>query len=117
LSNAPVDFVLMHPDGTLEQCRFSREHAPGEVLRELIPNLTSQGFGRLRLWFSADTTSMPANRLADQVIQGMGYRHHGGWHGPVALTMAREAGGLYPEMLPDALTAIEELAGTTAAAP
>lgn len=117
LSSEPVDFVVMHPEGTLQTGRFTKARSPHDALATTIPDLTSQGFGRLRTWFSDSQTSQPGNRLADTVISGMGYRHHGGWRGKVALTMAEDrATGTYPPLLREALDSIEELAATVTSA-
>lgn len=110
-----VDFVVLHPEGRLERGQFPRSKAPRDVLAKLIPNMTSQGFGRLHTWFSANAAGQPANPLADTVTRGMGYRSRCGWHGRVALTMADDD-GRFPPLLPDALASIEELAATAPAA-
>ncbi|MGV9836646.1 hypothetical protein ACWDUL_20995 [Nocardia niigatensis] len=84
----PVDFLVLHTDGRIT----ADVRRPGEsintAIRRHIPDLGTQGLGRLRMWFSDTfTPDLPDNHLADQVITRLGYRHIDGWRGPVAISM------------------------------
>src|SRR2546423_11510909 len=107
-----TDFVVLHPDGRLTRHTRDSEGLYATVSHE-IPNLGSQGMGRLRAWFDDDFGSkpLPANPLADRLLRGIGYMQpEGFWHGPVALSMEEGDDGDTAHMTADALDTIEDLA-------
>lgn len=105
-----VEFALLHPTGTLEFVQAPASDALLRTVREHIPELGTQGMGRLRAWFTDDFTGLPPNPLADSVISGLGYRHPTGWRGPVALTMEEASDGTTFSLHGNVRAAIEDLA-------
>lgn len=107
-----ADFVLLPADGPASYGRRDAGESTYQAIRRHVPDLGTQGAGRLRLWF-ADTfgADLPANPLADAVIGQLGYRHPTGWYGPVAISMEEEtATGEVPPLLPEVRATIDELA-------
>ncbi|WP_067904469.1 hypothetical protein [Nocardia vaccinii] len=107
-----TDFVILHPDGHLTHHTRESEDLYATLRRE-IPNMGSQGMGRLRAWYDDEfgTKPYPANPLADRILRGIGYMQpEGFWRGPVALSMEEGPDGDTAHMTPEALDAIEDLA-------
>lgn len=108
------DFALLHPDGQLTYGQRRDDESLREAIRAHIPDLGTQGMGRLRAWFSdMFTPDMPANHLADALLGRLGYRHPSGWAGLVALTMEENPATGEPDTLPAEVRAtLDELAAT-----
>lgn len=109
-----IDFVVLHPSGQLT--RHTRDCGPlRAALAREIPNLGTQGMGRLRAWYDDDFGTSPAaapNALADVVLRGIGYMQPPGfWRGRVALSMEEDAHGDIGPLTAAALATIEDLAG------
>lgn len=105
-----VHFVLLPVDGgPARSGRRGPDESTYQAIRRLVPDLSTQGTGRLRLWFCDRFADLPPNPLADAVIGRLGYRHPTGWYGPVAITMAEDATGDVPPLLPEVRAAIDEL--------
>jgi hypothetical protein len=119
---ARTDFVVLHPDGRLTRHARDSEGLYATVSRE-IPNLGTQGMGRLRAWYDDNFAGaepwfggparppLEPNPLADRVLRGIGYMQpEGFWRGPVALSMEEGPDGDTAHMTADALDTIEDLA-------
>lgn len=106
-----VDFVLLPVDGPSRYIRRRPGEGINSAIRRHIPDLGTQGAGRVRMWFS-DTfgPDAPPNPLADRVIGRLGYRHRSGWYGPVAVSMEENAAGVVPPLLPEVRAVIDEFA-------
>lgn len=113
-----VDFVVIYPAGAAERITYDRRR-PGEsinnAIRRHIPDLGTQGMGRLRMWFNDTfTADLPPNPTADLVVGRLGYRRSNGWFGPVALSMNEDNGtGDCPPLLPEVQQTIDELLAVT----
>ena len=105
-----VEFAVLHPSGTLEFAHAPDSASLLRTIREHIPQLGTQGMGRLRAWFTDDFGTLPANPLADAVLSGIGYHHPTGWRGPVAVSMEEAHDGSTPSLEPNLRAAIEDLA-------
>ncbi len=111
-TNTPTaaDFVLLRTDGTTTYGRRDAGEELRTALRRHIPDLSSQGAGRLRMWFNDSfTAAMASNQLANTVIGALGYSHPTGWRGTVALTMEEDFAGEYAPLLPQVREAVDEL--------
>lgn len=108
--SAAPHFVVMYPDGQLEYGYRGEDESTNRALKHYIAELGTQGMGRLRAWFSDDFGALPANRLADEVITGVGYRHPSGWRGVVALSMEEDHTGECPPLTADVRSTLDELA-------
>lgn len=107
-------FVVLCPDGTA----VYDHHAPGTsilpAMDRHIPDVGTQGLGRLRMFFSDTfTPEMPPNELADRVIGALGYTHRTGWFGTVAVSMEEDWTGEIPPLTPEVRATIDELLGNT----
>lgn len=116
MTSAPetTDFVVLHPGGHLSRHTRDSGSLRAALARE-IPNLGTQGMGRLRAWFDddfgTDATAAP-NALADTVLRGIGYMQPPGfWRGPVALSAEEDHHGDIGPLPAAALAVIEDLAG------
>jgi hypothetical protein len=109
-SQAPADFVVFPVDGPAVYGHRAPGESPNQAIRHHVPDLGTQGAGRLRLWFS-DTFGPDArpNPLADKVIGRLGYRHPTGWYGPVAVSMEEDDRGQVPPLSPQVRATIDEL--------
>ena len=114
-----IDFVVLHPAGgpTPEPIAFGVRRSGESLFGAVsgwVPNLSSQGMGRLRAWFSddfgTDGYSRP-NPQADRVLRGIGYmQEHGFWRGTVALSMEESPDGATAPMPAEVVATIVELA-------
>lgn len=93
--NPDAHYAILHPDGRAIYGGRDRGRTLRDELADHIPNLSSQGLGRLRMWFSDDFCDphMAPNTLADDVVTRLGYRHPFEWRGPVGLTMEEDVTG------------------------
>ncbi|MEV5835381.1 hypothetical protein [Nocardia sp. NPDC052112] len=91
----PADFVVLQPDGAAIYGSRERDQGLQAAIRAHVPDLATQGMGRVRAWFADDFTSaaLHPNPLADQVPARLGYDHPSGWYGPVAVTMEEDVAG------------------------
>lgn len=111
-----ADFVLLPVDGPASYGRLSPGESTYQAIRRQVPDLGTQGAGRLRLWFpdqfrdASGRYLFPPNPLADRVVSRLGYRLAGGWYGPVAISMEEEtATGEIPPLSPEVRATIDEL--------
>jgi len=111
----PADFVVLTAAGSVLYGQREPSESVNAAIRRHVPDLGTQGMGRLRLWFcDSFTPDMPSNDVADRVIARLGYRHPTGWYGPVAVSMEENATGEVPPLLPEVRATIDELAGPVA---
>lgn len=105
------DFVVLPVDGPAVYGHRDPGESPNQAIRAHVPDLGTQGAGRLRLWFS-DTFGPDAcpNPLADTVIGRLGYQHPTGWYGPVAVSMEEDRSGEVPPLSPEVRATLDELA-------
>ncbi|WP_327116490.1 hypothetical protein OHB12_04740 [Nocardia sp. NBC_01730] len=96
----PADFVVLQPDGAVIYGSRDRDQGWRDAIRAHVPDLSTQGIGRVRAWFADDFASLDLrpNPLADQVLAHLGYRHPSGWYGPVAVTMEENMAGDIPPL-------------------
>ncbi|WP_067891590.1 hypothetical protein [Nocardia vaccinii] len=109
--SAVADFVVINPDGTvLYDVRDQGSGLRGSLARH-VPDLSTQGMGRVRAWFADDFSApaLEANPLAYRVLTGLGYRHPTGWYGPVALTMEETPSGNVPPLTPEVRETLNDL--------
>ena len=110
-------FVVLRPDGT---ATYGHHESGSSILPALdphIPDLGTQGLGRLRMFFSDTfTAEMPPNDLAERVISHFGYTHRTGWFGTVAVSMEEEWDGEIPPLTPEVRATIDELLASPATA-
>jgi hypothetical protein len=105
------DFAVLHQDGRLEYGRRRGEdESTTRALRPYIADVTTQGMGRLRAWFSDEFAALPPNPLADRVLSAVGYHHPTGWRGTVALSMEEDGNGNYPPLPAEVRATLDELA-------
>lgn len=126
-TSTAADFVVLYPlppagppletlCGTPKLGVVYDRARPGERLRDAIarhiPDLATQGAGRLRLWFADDFSAwgLEQNTLANHVVAQLGYRHPYGWFGPVAVTMEENPDGDTPPLTEAVRAAIDEAA-------
>lgn len=102
-------FALLAVDGQLSYHEFTADSEPWEQIKKHVPMLGSQGMGRLRAWYVDDFAGQERNRLADEVLQAVGYHHPTGWCGPVVLTM-EEQYGEYDPLPPEVVSTLDEIA-------
>lgn len=105
-----VEYALLHPEGQLEFAHAPNSDSLVRTMRDRLPELGTQGVGRLRAWFADDFGALPPNPLADAVLAGVGYHHPTGWHGPVGLSMEEDQEGIVASLDPNVRTLIEDLA-------
>lgn len=106
-----ADFVVINPDRTvLYDVRDQDSGLRGAIARH-VPNLSTQGMGRVRAWFADDFSdpALEANPLAYRVLTGLGYRHPTGWYGPVALSMEETPSGNVPPLTPEMRETLNDL--------
>lgn len=101
--------TILHTNGHVEHVHRGPGESLQQTLRGRISDLGTQGMGRLRVWFTDDFSSAPANTLADRVIGALGYRHPTGWRGTVALTMEEDSTGDCPPLTREVLATLDEL--------
>lgn len=104
-------FAVLHPDG---QMRYGHRVAGESMLAALrghIPDLATQGMGRLRVFFTDDFAALAPNPLADEVLSSVGYHHPSGWRGTVAVSMEEDPSGDCPPLTPEVCATLDELAG------
>ncbi|MFX0576228.1 hypothetical protein [Nocardia nepalensis] len=90
-----ADFVVLQPGGAAIYGSRERDQGLRAAIGAHVPDLATQGMGRVRAWFADDFTSsdLHPNPLADQVLARLGYDHPSGWYGPVAVTMEEDVTG------------------------
>lgn len=106
-----AEFVLLAVDGRARYGRRASGESTYQAIRACVPDLGTQGAGVLRLWF-ADMfgPDLAPNRLADRVVDQLGYRHPTGWYGPVVVSMEGDPiTGAIPPLSPDIRAIIDEL--------
>ncbi|WP_063011872.1 hypothetical protein [Nocardia nova] len=109
--NFHADFVVLHPGGEALYGSRDRDQSTRDAIRTHVPDLSTQGVGRVRAWF-ADNFSRPdlrPNPLADQVLARLGYKHPTGWYGPVAVTMEEDMAGHIPPLDPKVRETVDAL--------
>lgn len=113
-----ADFVVLHPDGAAIYGSRDRAQPVRNALGAHVPELSTQGLGRVRAWFADDFASpaLRPNPLANQVLARLGYRHPSGWYGPVAVTMEEDRAGNIAELAPDVRDTVDELSATRSGA-
>jgi hypothetical protein len=125
MTEQSADFVVLYPArperemvtlcGTPMLGPVYDRRRDGERLRDAIarhiPDLATQGAGRLRLWFADDFSAwgLEQNMLANHVVAHLGYRHPSGWFGPVAVTMEEGYDGEVPPLTGDVRAAIDDI--------
>lgn len=111
MSGDDVDFVVMHPDGAVVYDVRDQELGLRRSIAEHVPDLGTQGMGRLRAWFADDfgDPALHPNPVAEHVFNAMGYHHPSGWRGPVALSMEENSEGYIEPLTPEARHALDEL--------
>jgi hypothetical protein len=114
----PADFLLLRPQGHATYERRRGGESVNQALRREIPDLASQGHGRLCIWFCDDFAGLPPNQLARQLLPRVGYRPYG-WAGLVAITMDENSyTGDIPPPAAEVRAALDDvLAAVTGAAP
>lgn len=113
MNDTAVHFVVLRPDGTTTYGTRKGGQSILTALDPHIPDLGTQGLGRLRMYFSDTfTTEMPPNHLADRVIGSLGYTHRTGWFGTVAVSMEEDWTGAIPPLMPEVRAALDELTST-----
>jgi len=107
-----ADFALLTSSGHLTYGCRRPDESIFTALRREIPDLSTQGLGQLRMWFTdVFTAELPDNHLADEVIGRLGYHHLYGWAGPVALTLEEDPHtGDVPALTPEVRATLDELA-------
>jgi hypothetical protein len=103
-------YAVLHTDGRVTYGQIPDGESAYEAIRREIPDLGSQGMGRLRAWFTDSFAGQRSNPLADTVLSAVGYHHPTGWAGPVAVSM-EEVGEdcVVPPLLPEVRAMIDEL--------
>ncbi|NKQ59050.1 hypothetical protein HFP15_40030 [Amycolatopsis sp. K13G38] len=104
------DFAVLHPDGRLEYGRLGEDGSAYHAVKPYIDDVSSQGMGRLRAWFSDGFGGLPPNPLADRVLSSVGYHHPTGWRGTVALSMEEDQAGEYAPLPTEVRATLDELA-------
>lgn len=106
--NTP-DFAMLHPDGRLEYAQCGASESIVTAMKTYITNMSTQGMGRLRAFFTDDFSALPANPLADRVFSSVGYHHPTGWRGTVAVTMEEDHTGECPPLTAEVRASLDEL--------
>ncbi|WP_063041803.1 hypothetical protein [Nocardia pseudovaccinii] len=107
----PADFVVLQPDGAAIYGSRERDQGLRGAIGAHVPDLDTQGMGRVRAWFAEDFArrALHPNPLADQVLARLGYDHPSGWYGPVAVTMEEDATGHIPPLVSDVRETVNEI--------
>lgn len=106
-------FVVLNPDGSATYGSHQQGSSILTAVDRHIPDLGTQGLGRLRMFFSDTfTADMPPNELADRVIGALGYTHRTGWFGTVAVSMEEDWTGEIGPLTPEVRATIDELIGS-----
>lgn len=105
-----ADYVVLPVSGPPVYGRRRPGESVNDAIRVHLPDLGTQGMGRLRLWFvDWFGPDLAPNRLADEVIGRLGYRHPTGWYGPVAVSMEEDHSGDVPGLSAEVRATIDEL--------
>ena len=107
-----ADLIVMEPGGVAYLLRCAKDESPNRAARRVIGDVAgTQGMGRLRAYFADDFGAQPTNPTADRVLQGIGYHHPFGWHGPVLLSMEEDEEGRIRPLAPEIIEAVADLVG------
>ncbi|MBF6063485.1 hypothetical protein IU500_18540 [Nocardia terpenica] len=109
-----TDFVVLNPDGTVIYGSRDGDQRVWEAIRTHVPDLSTQGMGRVRAWFADDFSSpdLLPNPLADRVLTRLGYQHPTGWYGPVALSMEEDMVGEIAALDSEVCKMVDDLLAT-----
>lgn len=113
MTTAP-DIAVLHLNGRLTYENRLAGESTYRAMASHIDDVSSQGMGRLRVWFSDTFGDRPANPLADRVLSAIGYHHPTGWRGTVALSMAEDATGECPPLSAAVIATLDDLTRQTA---
>lgn len=113
MTSTPVDFAVLVPGRPVHYDRRKPGEPMRAAVRRYVPDLSTQGVGPLRVWFSDTfTRDMPDNRVAGLVIETFGYLLPGGWAGTVAISMEEDDAGSISRLSWEVLELIEDAAAT-----
>ncbi|MFI6041954.1 hypothetical protein ACIA8C_09985 [Nocardia sp. NPDC051321] len=106
-----ADFLVLNPDGEVLYGSRNRDQEMRDAVRTHVPDLSTQGMGRLRAWFADDFSNpdLLPNPLADQVLARLGYQLPTGWYGPVAVSMEEDGAGDIPPLDSKVRETLDEL--------
>ncbi len=106
-----ADYVVLNPDGQALYGSRDPDQGIRDALRPHVPDLSTQGMGRVRAWFADDFSNpdLHPNPLADQVLARLGYQHPTGWYGPVAVSMEEDTAGRIPPLDSTVRETVDEL--------